>query len=504
MNAIGYHFLIERFGLNVCEPCLRCVRSARSVESTRTDGWREERVIPARMAPDGDDWQGHLAFALKHEGANFEVLKSLFSVVDASDFRDFVQKRPTGKTCRRVWFLYEWLTGRTLDMPDTPMGNYATALDASVQFALPVASAIRSRRHRILDNLPGTPGFCPYLRLTPALREFPASVLRREAEAILRNYPAEILYRAVRYLYVRETKSSFEIERVTPDRKRMEAFVALLRESPTGVWDKQWLVSVQNGIVDPRYADADWRTSQVYVGETIAPGRERVHFIAPKPSDLPSLMESWISAARRLLAAPHGSEMDDVALAAALAFSFVFLHPFDDGNGRIHRFLLHDVLRRRGFMPDAAILPVSAVLLKQSLLYDRMLESFSSRLMPRLQWDIDEQGAVSVQGESADLYRFPDCTFLASSFASVVRETIETEWKAELDFLVDYDRIRERMREVVDMPELKANLFLRLVMQNGGRLAARKRALFSELTDSEIAELELAATPEAPSFRHTL
>ena len=111
-------------------------------------------------------------------------------------------------------------------------------------------------------------------------------------------------------------------------------------------------------------------------------------------------------------------------------------------------------------MPDAAILPVSAVLLKQSLLYDRMLESFSSRLMPRLQWDIDEQGAVSVQGESADLYRFPDCTFLASSFASVVRETIETEWKAELDFLVDYDRIRERMREVVDMPELKANLVL--------------------------------------------
>lgn len=145
--------------------------------------------------------------------------------------------------------------------------------------------------------------------------------------------------------------------------------------------------------------------------------------------------------------------------------------------------------------PTAGGKNVSAVLLKQSLLYDRMLESFSSRLMPRLQWDIDEQGAVSVQGESADLYRFPDCTFLASSFASVVRETIETEWKAELDFLVDYDRIRERMREVVDMPELKANLFLRLVMQNGGRLAARKRALFSELTDSEIAELELAATP---------
>ena len=29
---------------------------------------------------------------------------------------------------------------------------------------------------------------------------------------------------------------------------------------------------------------------------------------------------------------------------------------------------------------------------------------------------------------------------MAEHFARVVRETIETEWKAELDFLRDYDR----------------------------------------------------------------
>lgn len=497
MNTIGYHFLVERFGLTVSEPCLRCVRSSRTTESTRTDGWREERAIPARMAPEGDDWQGHLAFALRHEGANFEVLKAFFSAIGDAEFRTFVLRHPTGKTCRRAWFLHEWLTGRTLDLPDVPMGNYAPALDETKQFALPTVSATRSRRHRILDNLPGTPGFCPFVRLTPTLRESPAPALRREADAILQNYPPEILYRAVRYLYVRETKSSFEIERLTPDRKRTEAFVGLLQASPIGAWDKPWLVSVQNAIVDPRYANTDWRTSQVYVGETVAPGRERVHFIAPKPSDLPSLMESWLSAARRLFAVPAEAGMDDIALAAALSFAFVFLHPFDDGNGRIHRFLLHDILRRRGFTPDASILPVSAVLLKQTLLYDRMLESFSSRLMPRLRWDIDEQGAVSVQGESADLYRYPDCTFLAESFASVVRETIETEWKAELDFLVDYDRARARMRDVVDLPEQKANLFLRLVLQNGGRLSARKRVLFAELTDVEISALEQAV--KAPS-----
>lgn len=86
---------------------------------------------------------------------------------------------------------------------------------------------------------------------------------------------------------------------------------------------------------------------------------------------------------------------------------------------------------------------------------------------------------------------------LADSFASIVRETIETEWKAELDFLVDYDCIRERMRGIVDFPEQKANLFVRLVLQNGGRLSARKRPLFAELSDTEIAELERAAGARA-------
>ncbi len=43
------------------------------------------------------------------------------------------------------------------------------------------------------------------------------------------------------------------------------------------------------------------------------------------------------------------------------------------------------------------------------------------------------------------------------------------------------------------LPEIRANLFLRLVLQNGGRLSARKRGLFLELSDDEVAALERAA-----------
>ena len=35
--------------------------------------------------------------------------------------------------------------------------------------------------------------------------------------------------------------------------------------------------------------------------------------------------------------------------AAAVAFGFVYIHPFEDGNGRLHRWRIHHVLARAGF-----------------------------------------------------------------------------------------------------------------------------------------------------------
>ena len=112
--------------------------------------------------------------------------------------------------------------------------------------------------------------------------------------------------------------------------------------------------------------------------------------------------------------------------------------------------------------------------------------------MPHVRFSMDDRGEVSVRGDTADLYRYADYTFAAENFARVALETIRAEWKAELDFLRSYDRARARMRDIVDMPEKQANLFLRLVLQNGGRLAARKRDLFPELSDDEVAALERA------------
>ena len=55
--------------------------------------------------------------------------------------------------------------------------------------------------------------------------------------------------------------------------------------------------------------------------------------------------------------------LDPVLQAAATAFAFVHVHPFQDGNGRLHRCLIHHVLAERKFTPAGMVFPVSSVML---------------------------------------------------------------------------------------------------------------------------------------------
>ena len=487
MKSIGYQNLIERFGLNVCELLRKSFLGQESQNKVVEKDDGEDRYFAARRITIDESWQSNLLFAIKYEGVNFEVLKAFFNVCDCNELANFVRSVSTGAYHRRIWFLYEFLTGRDLPIEDLKMGNYVAAIDEDVQLALPSESAPKLRRYRIANNVLGNAEFCPYVMHTDAIKEMPAVKLKQRSNELLGKYPTELLYRAIQYLYVKETKSSFAIERETPTQKRMEGFIAVLKDVSSGTLDKAALCEIQNRIVDERYQQHDWRTTQVYVGETINPTHERVHFVAVKPQDVAAFMDGFVAILDKVMAT---GSLDAVILAAVMSFAFVFIHPFDDGNGRIHRYLMHYILARFGFTPEKMIFPVSAVLIKRQKEYDRMLETFSRRLMECIQYDMDEAGEVTVRGETADYYRFIDYTPIVSGFQRIIAETIETEWKYELDYLVSYDRMREGMREVVDMPDKKANQFILFANQNGGKLSQSKRKLFLELTDEEIWRME--------------
>lgn len=100
---------------------------------------------------------------------------------------------------------------------------------------------------------------------------------------------------------------------------------------------------------------------------------------------------------------------------------------------------------------------------------------------------------MSVQGESGAFYRYIDMTAQAEALYDFVKLTIEQELVEELDFLASYDQTRKAIQESVDMPDRLIDLFIRLCLQNNGRLSAGKReSHFGFLTDAELADLEIA------------
>jgi hypothetical protein len=278
------------------------------------------------------------------------------------------------------------------------------------------------------------PEFCPFVRRTPVLAQFAARRLHERAVEVVAGADPTLVARAVSFLYTKETRSSYLIEREEPGPSRIERFLASLRQaSRLRQLGEATLVHLQNEIVEARFAEAGTRREDVYVGEAVSLLRETVHFVAPRWQDVPALLTALLALANRLVdaVADGASDLDPVVLAATVAFAFVYLHPFGDGNGRIHRFLIHYVLARTGFTPTDLIVPVSAAILRDPHGYDRALEAFSRPLMAHVDYALDDEGRVHVRGDTADLYRHPDLTAQAESLYRWVEQAIDVDLQGE-------------------------------------------------------------------------
>ena len=89
------------------------------------------------------------------------------------------------------------------------------------------------------------------------------------------------------------------------------------------------------------------------------------------------------------------------------------------------------------------------------------------------------------------MYAYLDYTSHAEYLFDCIEQTVTTDLKKELDLIKDYDKIRQTIRELVDMPDKQIDLIIKLVIQNKGVLASSKRKkFFSLLTDTEIRKIE--------------
>ena len=212
---VGYSALYQSLDLKVPLPDILALISQKH-KQYKTADWM---VFTPRHLP-ADTLMGHLTFALKYEGIDLGMLKKIFEKVVAKEISEMITLEPTGQYGRKIWFLYEWLMDKKLNIPDLTKGNYVDLVDGSIQFAYDVA--IASKRHRIRNNLPGVKDFCPMIRRTALLEAFIHLDLSQRIKNIIGKIHPDVMARTAAFLLLKDSKASYAIEGESPPQNRAQ------------------------------------------------------------------------------------------------------------------------------------------------------------------------------------------------------------------------------------------------------------------------------------------
>ena len=130
--------------------------------------------------------------------------------------------------------------------------------------------------------------------------------------------------------------------------------------------------------------------------------------------------------------------------------------------------------------------PVSSVMLDRIDDYRNTLRGHSGRLMEFIDWRPTLERNVEVRNDTADLYRYFDCTEAAEFLCACVARSVEDDLPQEIDYLRRQDEAERRIAEVVDMPDRLAQNLLMFMRQNGGVIPKRRRENeYTTLTDDD-------------------
>lgn len=481
-TLVGYGAIIEKFGLSSPMPFeLSLISSKR--RDYKSNGWA---VHSSRTAFE-DSLYKHLVFALKYEGIDLLVFKKLFEKLSTQDVLSLLKEEPTGQYSRKIWFLYEWLMNTRLDIPDLSIKNYVPLVDEEIQFA--IEKGEKSGRHRIINNLPGTPNFCPLIHKTEKLESYIKANFSEQKVNLLQNIRKDILQRASAFLLLQDSKASFTIEGESPKSKRAARWGQAIGQAGTKDLTKDELLRLQQIVIENgRFVDMGFRKKGGFVGEhDRTTGEPLPEHISARWQDVEQLIDGLVSTYKLL----NKTNIDAVLAATSIAFGFVFIHPFEDGNGRIHRYLIHHVLAQKQFSQQGIIFPVSASILDHIDDYRKVLESYSHSLIDFIDWEETKDHNINVLNNTADFYKYFDATKQAEFLYDCVNDTIQNIIPNEVAYLTKYDEFKRFLDNEFEMPDKLVSLLVQFLEQNNGILSKRAREKeFEKLTDDEVQIIE--------------
>lgn len=478
----GYSHLVRKHGIPSHVRFPSCVSRGHVRGNIIQAGtWR---LYDKRYWP-GDKDTDHLVFALKHENFDLLSLKRILNVLPRKEIENHILSCATGIYSRKIWFLYEWFEEVELNIADCPKCQTIFLLDPENYFT---GHGIYSKRHRIKNNLLGSKLFSPTIRKTAPLLGFVQSGLKEKADAVVGKVSKSLIARAASFMLLADSRASFAIEGENAPSSRIERWGKAVLQAGKFQITKEEIIRLQKIVIkDTRFTRMGFRKDGVFMGERDIDGSPLPEFIGAKPEDIETLIGAMIEANRAMTA----DELYPVLHAASLAFGFVYIHPLEDGNGRLHRYLIHHVLAENDFSPPGLVFPISSSMLKSVDQYRDILRNHSLPLMDFIEWEPTKNMNVKVLNDTRDLYSYFDSTEACEYLCSCVRETIEKDLPEELHYLKCHDRAMAGINNIVDIPDNDIKKLIIYVRQNNGSLPRKRREKeFAELTNDEVHRIE--------------
>ena len=328
------------------------------------------------------------------------------------------------------------------------------------------------------------------VRRTEILDAFIHANLPEHIKTIMGKIHPDIMARTAAFLLLKDSKASYAIEGERPPQNRAQRWGRAIGQAGQKTITVDELIRLQQVVIDnPRFTDMGYRKQEGFVGE-----HDRLYgtpipdHISARWKDVRQLINGLIATGDKL---EQETEFDPVLIAAIIAFGFVFIHPFADGNGRIHRYLIHHVLLKKEYVPKGMIFPVSAIILERLDEYRQILEAFSIPRLNLIEWHPDNMNNVEILNETIDLYRYFDATKQAEFLYSCVAQTIEQTIPKEVDYLEKYDQMKDYLDNVFEMPDKTVALVVRFLEQGAGKFSERaKNKEFQNLSMEETSQIE--------------
>lgn len=490
--TVGYVAIIETLNLQIPLPSVKTMVSAKN-QRLETEAWK---VLPIKYLPTDNKkisrinaLYNHLVFALKYEGVNLLVFAKLNEVLKEKEILELVNIEPLGQYARRIWFILEWVSGKKIKgKTDITKKSYVPVLDEKLQFSL--EAGIKSSRHLVINNLPGTANFCGLITKTKKLENHLSSnyvdINKRQIAGIRKD----IIQRASAFLLLKDSNASFTIEGESPkSSKRAARWGVAIGQAGVNDLTKEELIRLQKLVIEnSRFIHLGFREQGGFVGEYDRISGEPIpEHISAKHEDIQDLINGLIETNQILIK----DDINAVLAAAIIAFGFVFIHPFEDGNGRIHRYLIHHILAKKKFSDQGIIFPVSSSILDHINDYKVVLESYSKPLLYFIEWNVTRNHNVQVTNETKDYYRFFDATKQSEFLFDCVKDTIENIIPNEINYLANYDAFKNFLDDEFEMPDKLVSMLVRFLEQNNGVLSKRaKEKEFSKLSEKEVEQIE--------------